>query len=317
MPVLLSVPHCVTHTRNGKPKPAELNTLALALILHKACGCHVIYNCDGSYDPNYDENDPYKCRVREYIRDNDIRFLIDLHGASRERTLDIEIGTSDGNNIGGDTDLVKLFVCIASLSFNHIVVDEHFKASGGNTVSSFVHHECGIPAIQAEINMRNRDEKDPLLFEKTASVFADYIKMLTLCGYSMRDYDCACVHVAKSTHPHNRVELPLAWKEYHTIGETCVITSVAGQKECRIKAFVQNSDSIAVGRRIFDDVFKRLPVALVARSESIRAKVYKPKVEAIDNTAISISDDLFELFGQNRYAEVFNPVSGIRAYLRV
>ena len=55
IPILVSAPHAVTQTREGKDKRAEILTGALALWLHEEAGVHVFCHArsDG-HDPNFD-----------------------------------------------------------------------------------------------------------------------------------------------------------------------------------------------------------------------------------------------------------------------
>lgn len=316
VPVLISVPHCVDHMRDGRVKPAEVNTLSVALMVHRATGCHVIYNCDSTTDPNHDEGGQYKDALTETVADKGIRLVIDLHGAAPDRDFDLEIGTGDGANIGNDMIIVRLIEQLARLSFYTVDVDRHFKAAGANTISAYTHRNCGVPAIQVEINQKNRSEKNPDKFDKTAGVFARFIKMAELCGYSGTDYDCATVKILDKSHPHNRVELPESWRDSHIIDEACLITSLSASKEGIVKQFV-DEDTISVGKRLYDSLFAEVPVAIVKKSNAIKAAVYKPKIEAIDNDAVSLSDDIYEQLSKYEYAEVMNPLNSIKAYLKI
>ena len=101
IPIMISAPHAVNHTRDGQLKYADKFTGGLALLLHKLTGCHILYsarNC--SYDPNYDKDNAYQLFLQEYINRHHIEVLIDLHGAQEQRDYAIEIGTAPEEKSG-------------------------------------------------------------------------------------------------------------------------------------------------------------------------------------------------------------------------
>lgn len=154
--VMVSTPHSVEQLRNGNIKFAEPQTGVLAKMLRDELGCPIIYktrNCGD--DANYDEHSPYRDALRDYIRENDIKYLLDLHQMAPERDENIELGTGRGVNVSPDpriTDIVK-----EHFSAQHIcgiTVDALFVASYPHTVSSSIFRECGISCLQIEINSR-------------------------------------------------------------------------------------------------------------------------------------------------------------------
>ena len=92
--VMVSAPHSVSQTRAGRIKQAEPQTGALALLLRENLKCPVICKTANSGDDaNFDMVSSYKTALAEYIKNNEIAFLLDLHQLSQKREIAIDIGT--------------------------------------------------------------------------------------------------------------------------------------------------------------------------------------------------------------------------------
>ena len=150
--VMLSAPHSVEQTRNGKRKVAEPLSGAITRLLHDDTGCPVIYktrNCGD--DANYDEISSYKTALADYIQQNGIRFVLDLHQLSHARTQKINVGTGAYKNVA------KPYVDLAVDVFEKrkvglVQVGKPFDARYPFTVSSYIARTCGISCMQIEIN---------------------------------------------------------------------------------------------------------------------------------------------------------------------
>lgn len=75
-------------------KLSEPYTKAIALYLNK----HYNVNCmikikDTGQDANKDNRDEFKKQMLRFIKDNNIKLVIDLHGSDISREFDIELGT--------------------------------------------------------------------------------------------------------------------------------------------------------------------------------------------------------------------------------
>ena len=152
--IMVSAPHAVEQTREGKPKPAEPQTGILALLLHEATDCPVIYSTNSTGDANYDEYHPYKEALIAYLqRTPQVRALIDLHQLSPERDVMVNLGTAAGKNLLGYDDGVRLIKeAFEVRGIAPVLVDTPFKAGGANTVSSSIARICHIPTLQIELN---------------------------------------------------------------------------------------------------------------------------------------------------------------------
>lgn len=85
----------------GQYKKAELYTKAISIFVSEHTNCfYLIKNKDTGIDSNLMENDTLKNMLLDNIKDNDIKLVIDLHGAKKDRNFDIELGTL--NNLSSD-----------------------------------------------------------------------------------------------------------------------------------------------------------------------------------------------------------------------
>ena len=163
--IMISAPHSVKHLRNGEILPQDLLTWWLALYLWKRKNLPVIYSTSYKvWDPNFDENDnsEYKQALAKYIKENNIKFLIDLHGCWSYRDFSIELGTwwEWNPNLLWRSDILNNILDSLNTSLKSyikhtkkpITINTIFPAQRETTVSNFISKECKIPTIQIEIN---------------------------------------------------------------------------------------------------------------------------------------------------------------------
>jgi len=168
--IMISAPHSVKHIREWEILPQDLLTWWLVLYLWKRLNLPVIYSTSYEvWDPNFDENkkSEYKQVLAKYIRENNIKLLIDLHGCRSFRDFSIELWTGwEGSpnllwrlNISHSiekslNDSLKPYIQHAGKTITKNTI---FSASRETTVSAFISKECKIPSIQIEINKELRD----------------------------------------------------------------------------------------------------------------------------------------------------------------
>ena len=175
IPIILSAPHALKHYRNAIWKQADTNTDYIALQIQKKTNCHVIYrSVESMSDPNYDEFDvsEYKQAMLEYIKEQDIKLLIDLHGSKYERDYLIELGTCDDSDssLKQRKWIAKMMIMMLEemlkdkIDYFHkgITKNRVFKASSPNTITRSISLRSDCSCIQMEINsyLRCFDEKD-------------------------------------------------------------------------------------------------------------------------------------------------------------
>ncbi len=153
--VMISAPHSVQQTRNGKIKRAEEQTGPFAKMLHDELNCPIIFktkNCND--DANYDPSCDYKDAIVEYISTNNIDFVLDLHLLSAKRDIMVDIGTGGYNNVRSRecVEIVKEAFMLRDVGL--VEIDKPFSAKSPRTISAFVSKSCGISALQIELNSR-------------------------------------------------------------------------------------------------------------------------------------------------------------------
>lgn len=194
---MISAPHAVNHFREGQSKAADMLTGALALYFQEVCGCHIIYKGKSSEsDPNYDSNDNgeniYQSRLKEYVEQNDIKVLIDLHGAAKDKPYAVEMGTAptskdDKNDpsLNGHPFIADLIRYSLEYAFHELEVETKevwkniiFSAGMQNTVTKFISRNTPCACIQIEINRQYRDFTHPELLLRLIDAFTYIIEIL-------------------------------------------------------------------------------------------------------------------------------------------
>ena len=156
--ILVSAPHSVNHLRRGHLKTAEPYTGALAYAVWEAARQPAIVRTHGpAGDPNWDPGSPYKEAIRAAAGRGEIRCVLDLHGAARERRFDVALGTA-GIDLPWLDDVVEVFdqAGLSRVAINH----PRFNAAHPGTVTWFVGRELGLPALQIELNRCWREPVD-------------------------------------------------------------------------------------------------------------------------------------------------------------
>ena len=133
-------------------------------------------NCDD--DANFDENSLYKTNLQEYIKRNNIKYLLDFHGLSKKRGIDVNFGTHLGQNIKTNE---KLFNDLSQkIKKLHLVTTTDNPFWGGaQTVSGYISKNTGIWTIQIEINFQYTNEskyKDQL--QLLIEIFTEFINKI-------------------------------------------------------------------------------------------------------------------------------------------
>jgi len=159
IPILISAPHGAKHFRKGKWKEEDEYTASIAIKLGEATGAHVIYVKNMTYeDPNHIGKTEYKEKVRDMIQAYGIKFLLDVHGASKKRPFKVVVGTRYGKKDRSSCPTYKDIIEDALRGFQEppIFNRRYYRATRKETVTSFARKECGIESAQIEINARYR-----------------------------------------------------------------------------------------------------------------------------------------------------------------
>ncbi len=174
IPILFSAPHTITHIKeNGFIKLSEPYTKAVALYLNKYFDTFaIIKNVNDGLDSNRDNNDTYKKELINLIKENDIKIVIDLHGASIERNFDVELGTL--NNLSADFSTIReLEEAFKENDILEVVNNDPFK---GGAITQYIYNLKDVDVIQIEINGKYRDSNNLELLKKIIESLSNFIK---------------------------------------------------------------------------------------------------------------------------------------------
>ena len=181
-PIMVSAPHASVHERMDKPKRQEFYTAALSAMLHSLTGCHSLYtNRVMKSDPNYYDGSPYKKKLAEIIKSNNIKFLLDLHGTGPERDHDCYPGTGISNEfLLSHVEYYKELEHCAELHQISLGGLDVFPAAKQMTVTKYAARILRVPAMQLEINRKLREpEKNTEDFIKLNKFLRDFVNRLS------------------------------------------------------------------------------------------------------------------------------------------
>lgn len=147
IPILVSAPHTTNLTRFGVEKLAEPFTGALGCLLHEYTKCHWIHTTR-----NHDWSGVYKKIAHTLIKDECIKFVLDLHGAKRSHPFDVDLGTNWGASC-----CPQVIREIQTIFAQHGILDvrenDTFKADNPKTLI----YGLPVSGVQFEINNRLRN----------------------------------------------------------------------------------------------------------------------------------------------------------------
>ena len=151
--VLVIAPHATRSTRNGKVREfADSGTGSLAVMLNKLAKTTSIYTVSVSpYDANYSDDNNFKRKVGELLKEIKPAFVLDLHRANIYRPFDVDFGTMDGKSLLGHQDYLNLLYRTLKNEGLENISKGYFKASKQDTITKYIYKK-GIPCIQVEIN---------------------------------------------------------------------------------------------------------------------------------------------------------------------
>ncbi len=153
--VMLSAPHAHYHLRENHHKAREYHTDSLLKILHLLTNCHIIFTTSDGEDYNHTKKNIYKEELKKYIKKNDIKFLIDIHGLEYDDDRYFEIGINKYENVNGNVNLINKIYKRLSKFNKKVTIDTKFLART-KTISYYINKETNIPTMQLEIGKNYR-----------------------------------------------------------------------------------------------------------------------------------------------------------------
>ncbi len=184
LPVLVSAPHAVRHYRQKKIKMSDQFTGSIVYLLNQLTGCHAIATTKlYGGDPNNDDRCIYKEKIAEICAEKKVKFVLDIHGAAREREFDVDLGTNSGKNLLAKTWMLETLAHnFQEFGLTKISYD-YFAATGSNTIANYVARELKIAAVQVEINKQYRvPAQNPQGFHRLLAALVESIKELAQKG---------------------------------------------------------------------------------------------------------------------------------------
>ena len=180
IPVLISAPHSVRQIRNGKIKGKDMLTGAIVKEITRRTSCWGIYkthnnNDDASYDI---ENNNYFERALQIMKENNVKMFLDIHGAKDNEEFDIDIGTSNKENLNGREDVLKKIIDIFNKNgIQNIGIDQKFKANTMHTLTKKIALNVDIPCMQIEITKKYRDLDQINNLEKVLNAITESVEL--------------------------------------------------------------------------------------------------------------------------------------------
>ncbi len=177
IPILISASHTMKQIReDGSIKPEETYTKAIALYCHNHFKTSSLIKInDTGIDSNRDNHDKYNVELKRLIKQQNIKLVIDIHGARKERNFDIEFGTL--NNLSADFSTIKELE--EAFIENGITNIKHNSPFKGGAITQGLYSIEDIDAIQIEINGHYRDFNNLELLEKSIKSLDNFIKQYT------------------------------------------------------------------------------------------------------------------------------------------
>lgn len=155
-------------------------TGSIVFLLNQLTGCHAIATTKlYGGDPNFDNPCIYKERIAEICDREKVKFVLDIHGAARERGFDVDFGTNNGKTLLGKAGVLETIQHhFRDFELSRISHD-HFPASGPNTIANYIARELRIPAVQVEINKQYRvPAQNPIGFHRLLGALVQSVKEL-------------------------------------------------------------------------------------------------------------------------------------------
>ena len=172
-PVMLTSVHSMNQIKNGKiVKLREPFTKAIVkYISNKVDVSYLIKTKDDGIDPNYIEKEKFKSKLIKLVKDNNIKLVFDIHGASEKRKFDVEFGTL--NNLSADFSTInELKEEFEENGIENIAINNPFK---GGMITQYLYMCSDVEVIQIEINKKYRNIND---LEKTKRICDAIIKFI-------------------------------------------------------------------------------------------------------------------------------------------
>ena len=173
IPILFTAPHTMEQVRDdGTVKHKETYTKAIALYLNKYFNVNCMIKIkDTGIESNRDDYDKFKTELIRFVKEKNIKIVIDLHGSKRDRDYDIEFGTL--NNLTSDYSTIKELE--ESFTENGILKIVHNDPFKGGAITRYLYGLHNVEVIQLEINKKYREDSDVEKLKKLVKSLENFI----------------------------------------------------------------------------------------------------------------------------------------------
>lgn len=170
-PIMLTSVHTVE--QKFKNKFAESYTCAISQFVgNNINSYYMIKSIDNGIDSNSVPVDEFKQLLLKIIKENNIKLLIDIHGARKERDFDIEFGTL--KDMTCDITIQNNFMDILNKHDIHNISFNDPFCGGG--ITRYIYENTDIDIIQIEINYRYRDPNNLEYLQKLCNALTEFLK---------------------------------------------------------------------------------------------------------------------------------------------
>jgi len=183
VPVLLSAPHAVKQVREGVIKNRDGMTGGIVEYLCEELGIFGVTRLwEAGDDPNYardERSEAYREEIVRLVRENDIKWVFDIHGCLDKYGFAIDVGINGGQNVACGAAEIRRLVgeCWGDLD---VRVDERFVAGRLESVANVVHRETGANCLQLELSEKVRTtDKGFERFERGLRKWVETVSLLS------------------------------------------------------------------------------------------------------------------------------------------
>lgn len=177
IPVLLTAVHTMKQTKeDGSIKLSEPFTKAIAMYVSKKVNSsYFIKLKDTNIDSNKTETDYFKEKLIETINKYNIKLVLDIHGANKDRSFDVELGTL--NNLSADYSTInELKEAFIETGIKNVEMNNPFKGGG---ITQTIFFKTNIDVVQVEINQKFRNLEETKKLESICDALIKFIKQYT------------------------------------------------------------------------------------------------------------------------------------------
>lgn len=172
--IMITAPHTMQQIKkDGTIKLGEPFTKAIAIYVSNELDTYFLIKMnDTGIDANSLDSDNFKRELIKTIKQNDIKLVIDIHGAKKDRNFDVELGTL--NNLSADFSTIReLEDAFHENGVTNVLINEPFKGGG---ITQTIYGNTDADVVQIEINKNYRDINNIDKIQMICNALIQFIK---------------------------------------------------------------------------------------------------------------------------------------------